>query len=124
MIGQTLRVLKRATEVKFVVTYADPVHGHLGVIYQASNWVYIGLSEATPMFDPGDGVPRNSRSIAYTFGTHRMEFLAERGVNLKKIRQRPKHRYFYFLDRRWRDRLAKRILPYPKREAEVLDAGA
>lgn len=123
ILGMTMRVLKRSTDVKFVVTYADPVHGHAGIIYQASNWIYTGFSEAVPMFDLGDGVARHSRSVSYSLGTHNTTFLAARGIRMKKVPQQPKHRYVYFLDRSWRSRLSKPELPYPK-QLEVLDAGA
>ncbi len=32
----------RATKVRRVVSYADTNHGHEGVIYQATNWKFIG----------------------------------------------------------------------------------
>ena len=48
-----MRSLKRHTGLKFLVSYADPAQGHLGTIYQATGWVYTGLSEAMPMYDIG-----------------------------------------------------------------------
>ena len=118
MIGQILRILKRSTDVKFIVTYADPAHGHVGTIYQATNWVYTGLSEATSMLETGDGVIHHSRSLAYNFGTHNTGFLTARGLDIKKVSTHPKHRYIYFLDRSYRDRLLKPVFPYPKHEEE------
>jgi hypothetical protein len=47
-LGVVLRSLKRHTSLKFLVSYADPTQGHLGTIYQATGWLYIGLSQATP----------------------------------------------------------------------------
>ena len=46
VLGIVLRSLRRHTHLKFIVTYADPAHGHLGVIYKATNFVYTGLSSA------------------------------------------------------------------------------
>lgn len=43
-IGKTLRWLKRNTEIKTVVSYADPEYGHSGVIYRASNFQHIGMT--------------------------------------------------------------------------------
>ena len=43
-IGWTLRWLRDNTIVKTVVSYADPHHGHSGVIYRASNFDYLGTS--------------------------------------------------------------------------------
>lgn len=43
-IGATLRWLKKNTEIKTVVSYADPEYGHEGIIYKASNFKMIGLT--------------------------------------------------------------------------------
>ena len=51
VLGIVLRTLRRQTSLKFLLTYADPAHGHSGTIYQASNWLYTGLSDATPLYD-------------------------------------------------------------------------
>lgn len=40
LIGTALKLL--APEVRLVLSYADPGQGHLGIIYQATNWLYIG----------------------------------------------------------------------------------
>src|SRR5208283_2113355 len=56
VIGMVLRALKQNTNLKFVVTYADPSSSHIGTIYQATNWLYTGLSSATPLYDIGDGI--------------------------------------------------------------------
>ena len=58
-----IRAIKKFTRVKFLVTYADPSQGHLGTIYQATGWLYTGLSEAMPMFDLGDGNPPFTQSV-------------------------------------------------------------
>ena len=42
-IGKTLRWLKKNTDIKIVVSYADKEYGHDGVIYKASNFEYLGL---------------------------------------------------------------------------------
>ena len=41
-IGKTLRWLKKNTDIKIVVSYADEEYGHTGIIYKASNFEYIG----------------------------------------------------------------------------------
>jgi len=43
-IGYTLRWLKKNTDVKKVVSYADPNYGHQGVIYQATNFQKVGMT--------------------------------------------------------------------------------
>jgi hypothetical protein len=120
-IGVVLRSLKRNTSLKFVVTYADPAQGHLGTIYQATGWLYTGLSEAMPMYDIGDGKARHSRSLSHAYGTHSLAHFSKHGVQVKLVPQQAKHRYIYFLDSTWRKRVKGPVLPYPK--AEVVNAG-
>ncbi len=118
VIAVCLRYLKKYTTLKFIMTYADPTQGHVGTIYQATGWIYTGLSEATPKFDVGDGVPRHSRSLAHAFGSHSLKYLSGRGLKIKVLPQIPKHRYIYFLDKNYRNKLKNVALPYPKKETD------
>ncbi len=45
-IGKMLRWLKKNTDLKCVVSYADPNNGHTGVVYRASNFEHVGMSAA------------------------------------------------------------------------------
>lgn len=114
VLGVVIRYLKKYTTLKFVVTYADPSVGHIGTIYQATNWLYTGLSQATAMLDLGDGKPRHSRSVGHAMGTHSKAHLESHGLDVRRVPQSPKHRYVYFLDRAWSSRLRVPVLPYPK----------
>ena len=40
VLGIALRSLRKDTNLKFVIAYSDPAAGHLGTIYQATNWLY------------------------------------------------------------------------------------
>lgn len=114
VLGVVLRSLRRHTNLKFLVTYADPAQGHMGTIYQATGWVYTRLSQATPLYDIGDGELRHSRSLSHAYGTHSARHFAQHGVDVKLVPQQAKHRYVYFLDPAWRTRLRAPVLPYPK----------
>jgi len=116
VLGIVLRSLRQHTKVKFLVSYADPTQGHLGTIYQATGWVYSGLSSAMPLYDLGDGVPRHSRSLAHSYGSHSVRHFVAHGVDVKLIPQAAKHRYIYFLNAPLKSRLKAPILPYPKKE--------
>jgi hypothetical protein len=122
VIAVVLRSLKKHTALKFLVSYADPAAGHVGVIYQATGWLYTGLSQAVPMFDLGDGVLRHNRSVSSVLGTRNMAFLNSKGIEVKTVAQSQKHRYIYFLDPSWRERLTVPVLPYPKKEVSDGDS--
>jgi hypothetical protein len=119
VLGVALRSLKRDTSLKFVLAYSDPAAGHLGIIYQATNWLYTGLSTATPLYDIGDGTLHHSRSLAHQLGSHSIRYLTLQGINAKAIPQSAKHRYIYFLDESWHSRLGVPVLPYPKKERDI-----
>ncbi len=116
IIAICLRALRKNTQVKFIVSYADPTLGHVGTIYQASGWTYTGLSGAMPMFDLGDGRVRHSRSLSHSYGTHSLKHFESCGLKVRVVPQARKHRYIYFLDLSYRKRLTTKILPYPKKE--------
>ena len=97
VIGIAIRAIKRNTSVKFLVAYSDPAQGHLGTIYQATNWLYTGLSDAMALVDIGEG-PKHSRTLGFKYGTHSCSYFAAHGVDAKIVPQMPKHRYMYFLD--------------------------
>jgi len=117
VIGFAIRSLRKYTSLKFLVSYADPAQGHMGTIYQATGWLYTGLSSAMPLYDLGDGIARHSRSVSHAFGSHSIKYFADHGVNVKLVAQSQKHRYIYFLDSEWRSKLKVPVLTYPKREA-------
>jgi hypothetical protein len=120
-IGIVIRALKRNTGLRFLVSYADPSQGHFGTIYQATGWVYTGLSQATPLYDIGDGRHYHSRSLSHSFGSHGLAHFERHGIGVKLVPQEAKHRYVYFLDSAWRERLKGSALPYPKPEVAHAD---
>jgi hypothetical protein len=43
-IGNTLRWLKKNTDIKRVISYADTTYSHEGTIYKASNFKHVGMT--------------------------------------------------------------------------------
>jgi hypothetical protein len=113
-IGVVLRSLRKHTDLKFLLAYADPSRGHVGTIYQATGWLYTGLSQATPLLDIGDGRPHHSRSLGHVFGSHGLAHLRRQGIEVRLVPQQAKHRYLYVLDPSWRSRVRALVLPYPR----------
>lgn len=119
VLGVVVRALRRRTKVKFLLSYADPAAGHVGTVYQAAGWQYIGRSQAQPLMDLGDGISRHTRSVASALGTHSTTYLRRYGLVVRTMPQMAKHRYVAFADPSWRDRLRVPALPYPKKEANA-----
>ena len=108
------RLLRKYTTIKFLVSYADLARGHRGVVYQAAGWTYVGLSSAMSLYSVRGGKPQHSRSLSHRMGSHSVEFLRSRGLDIERVPQRPKHRYVLFLDPSWAALLAIQPQPYPK----------
>lgn len=77
-IGWALRWLRKNTQYKKVISYADPRFGHRGTIYRASNFEYLGLERGSGtrrIFV--DGVEYHSKTAFGKWGCS--------GAGLKKI---------------------------------------
>lgn len=48
-IGWCLRIIRKEQPNLILVSYADTLRGHIGIVYQATNWAYTGMS--TPFSD-------------------------------------------------------------------------
>ncbi|MBI4203213.1 MAG: hypothetical protein HY532_08905 [Chloroflexi bacterium] len=121
VLGVLCRHLRKHTSLRFILAYSDPAAGHVGTIYQASNFAYVGLSAADSLIRVGRGKAQPSRTIGQIFGSRDMGYLRGLGLDVTRVPQAAKHTYVYFLDPSWRPRLRGPALPYPKRES--IDAG-
>ena len=77
--------LKKLPKQCVLVSFADPNQMHIGFVYQASNWIYTGLSAATPKHLI-DGRFKHDKWVASA---------KREGRQVVSIPQKPKHRYFY-----------------------------
>jgi len=92
-LGVMLRFLRRYQgAVKFIVSYADPNVGHLGRIYQATNWLYVGLCEDTGMVDPGDGKRWHTRTLSSLIGTCPLADIGQFVQGARRIYRGAKHK--------------------------------
>ena len=98
-----------------IVSFADPEQGHIGGIYQASNWVYVGKSTASLMYEI-DGKKIHSRTANQNnrhFGHKCSDYDIS---NAKKIFALPKYKYLYPLSNDMRNKVEPMRQPYPKRK--------
>lgn len=64
VIGVCLRhIRKHIPGVEIVVSYADPAHGHTGVVYKASGFVLVGMSGRDQGFRDENGRIYHSRAL-------------------------------------------------------------
>lgn len=114
VVAAALRQLRRENPgLRLVVSYADSAEGHLGTIYQATNWLYAGSSVADSFRINGERI--HGRSVNHRYGTKRLDWLrANVDPNVEVLRDLPKHRYLFPLDRGMRRRLATMSQHYPR----------
>jgi hypothetical protein len=111
----SLKLIKKyAPLVKLVVSYADYEQGHIGTIYQATNWYYTGYSTGTDVIV--NGKRQHKKTIASKFNTNSIESLKSKGLDIKTQKSKPKWRYIYPIDKRMIEICKKLQKPYPKKE--------
>lgn len=119
-LGKTFKWLRDNTDVKVLISYSDPMQEHLGIIYQATNWLYQGNST---MLIKGylhkiNGETMHPRSVVALYGTIKVDELKKIDPNYERIEMKKKHRYLYILHKKDRNKiiseLKHKILPYPK----------
>ena len=119
-LSNTLNLLPKP---QAIVSYADTSQGHHGYIYQATNWIYTGLSDKRTEWRM-KGNNKHSKTICEQYT------LEERQKDKDKfyITERPrKHRYFYLLGNKKEKKEMKKNLQYkiefyPKGENKRYDA--
>jgi hypothetical protein len=117
-------------DIKALISYADPQQGHVGTIYQATNWLYQGNkirpSDSWLFKFEENGKWQHPRTIFPYYGTNdieKMRTLVENNFWIK--RELRKHRYVYLLGNKKHKRevlknLKHPILQYPK-ETDIED---
>lgn len=109
-----LKMLKRQSPgLRLVVSYADLNHGHLGKIYQAMNWIYVGMIKMDSVILNGKRFHR--RTVYSRFGFNSVERLKRMGIDAKWDNGLPKHKYLFPLDNALRKQIEPLCKPYPKR---------
>lgn len=113
-----------------VVSYADTDHGHHGYIYQATNWIYTGLSAKRTDWKIKGLEHLHGATIAdISRGKeNRAQYMRDvYGDNFYLEERSRKHRYFYFIGtkkdkKRMRELLPYAICEYPKGDNQRYDA--
>lgn len=123
LIAQSIKLLKKERpEIKILISFADTREGHLGYIYQASNWYFAGWSVPGGGSIMINGEEYHAKSLNNKYGTSNIKKL-KRILKTQNIFYRPrskKCRYIYFIskDKRENEKLKKlckyKIQDYPK----------
>jgi len=117
----SLKLLRRQCPgLELVVSYADTKEGHLGVIYQATNWIFLGAS-AQPYLKVL-GKIEHPRSLYDRYGPsgQSVPWLREHvDPNARRVKRPPKLKYVYAFSKPLRAKLQAKARPYPKRGGSI-----
>lgn len=118
LVGQSIKLLPKP---RIIVSYADTEQNHSGIVYQATNFIYTGLSDKRNEWRM-KGTTKHSKTVCEQYT------LAERKENPDKfyVVERPrKHRYIYFhAGKKYKKKillpsLRYKIKSYPKKSFTV-----
>tara|TARA_R100000152_G_scaffold15400_1_gene7220 strand:+ start:27 stop:734 length:708 start_codon:yes stop_codon:yes gene_type:complete len=131
-VSQSLMLLPKP---QVVVSYADSSQHHHGYIYQATNWIYTGLSSKFTDYAVKGLEHMHHSSIEDSVGRYdkdkginKHQLLKKKYGDLLYKKERPrKHRYFYVLGNKKQRKemirnLAYKVKPYPKGDNKKYDA--
>jgi hypothetical protein len=120
LIGNTIKQLDK----EFIVSFADSSQDHLGIVYQATNFLYTGLS--TKFRDPKVKGLENQHHAGYAYGLTNKQVIEKFGEeNVYWVERARKHRYIYVNAHGKRrkhliSKLKYKILDYPKNKGEAV----
>lgn len=106
LIGNTLKMCGK----EIVVSYAEIKQGHRGVVYQATNWLYTGLSAKRTNWTI-QGIDKHCQTIA---DKHSAKEIREIYGDRFSLVDRPrKHRYVFLNANKYRKKELLKQIKYP-----------
>jgi hypothetical protein len=126
LISSSMKMLKEKQCA--LISYADSAHGHSGIVYQSTNWLYTGSTVSHDSLYLIDGKPTHPMTIRDKFGVTEIANWAKQN-KISKIKPSPKHRYFFFKGsklqkKKMRESLSYKVIgEYPKSEKTTYNSG-
>lgn len=88
LLSRSVKLIKRDHRWEYAVTYADTWQGHVGTIYKASNWDFLGMTVPERLYVDNEGVMRGRKRGDKTY-THQQ--MLDMGFSC--LGRFPKYRY-------------------------------
>ena len=114
IISIAVKMLKREMPgIRLLVSYADLNQGHKGKIYQATNWLYVGMTgyEASITLN---GKLTHRRTINSKYGTSDIQWLRKCiDPSATRYEGKPKFKYLLPLDDEMAEHIRSLSKPYP-----------
>jgi hypothetical protein len=124
-IAQTWQLLKQTHPERFIlVSYADSTVGHIGYVYQSTNWLYTGKTSPRLVGYDIAGRSVHRRTFYHKIGTTKAQAIVHSYPEAIPIRGLGKYRYVCFIGDRRQNKAARNCLKwkvyeeYPKTDKE------
>jgi len=123
LVANSIKLLPKPT---IVVSYADTGKGHVGYVYQATNFLYTGLSANRVDWTVKGLEHKHSKTLSDGMT---LESIKEKyGDDFYYTERSRKHRYIYFHGDKRQKKLMNQLLkyaiePYPKGDSQTYDSG-
>lgn len=118
-VAKTLKALqKEAPWVDLVVSYADMDQGHMGTLYQATNWLYAGITNVNQRGAFVVNGKKMHPKTVYSKGWKQSLLWLRENIdeNAEEFITLGKHKYLYPMTKEMRKRIQILAKPYPKKE--------
>lgn len=104
---------KKCPSLKLIVSYADPEQDHHGGIYQATNWIYEGITKPETHYISDKGFRIHSKTIRTRGKGFSTKLKKEGKITTVKTY---KYKYIYPLEKELKERLKCLSKPYPRKK--------
>ena len=123
LVANAIKLLPKPS---IIVSYADGGQGHIGYVYQSTNFIYTGAVTAHDDEYMVFGKKTHARTLTSRGITKPKEWAKENNIEI--VKAKPKHRYIFFhgskTDKKaLNGKLKYDTFPYPKGESKNYDAG-
>ena len=124
LVANSIKLLPKPT---IVVSYADTGKGHVGYVYQATNFLYTGLSANRVDWTVKGLEHKHSKTLSDGMT---LESIKEKyGDDFYYVERSRKHRYIYFHGDKRQKKTMNSLLkyevePYPKGDSQKYDSGS
>lgn len=123
LVANSMKLLPKPT---IVVSYADTAQGHVGYVYQSTNFLYTGLSANRVDWAIKGQEHKHAKTISD--GKTLEDLKIEYGDDFYYVERSRKHRYIYFVGtkndkKQLLSKLNYEVMPYPKGDSQKYDSG-
>ena len=92
-VGKTIKWIKRNTQIKKIISYADPHYGHQGIIYKASNFEYLGVTSPGRYIVDKDGCRKHDKTIRNSDIINGVRVFRKHALELKEQLEKGEAKY-------------------------------